>query len=454
MASIKDHFPVQKGTKRKRVNSEVEDGEITEERGGGEDSNGGASEAGQGLSHKSVSMPKRMPNLQSTVVRVLRFSFVNSTEDTGFTAGEGVWSQASDFFEIPQNHLGFYLPGAFMQMMRYMPYYKISNAGWRITNLQFIAAQETIPPSTTPPISFEVQGNVNFTVDTLKYPPVQSSGRKRFWTYDGYGRQRSEFNNSSIMAAQRAARAENETMALPVIQWDEWGPTGVEPKPFPTYRYTKNHKLDSSIGNECQVIGGWRRNVAAGHTPVSNYAYSEAIYNGAADVMTEARSSMPLHTRARGAGAGEIANITAMYNDLIGSDAKTRQFTYHNEYDGTLIKKINPDFFIRIRDPPRWGVGATAGSQNDEPASILAIKCVIDIETHIDFDIKTEVIQPNDETIDQWTHNDLAIERHYKSDYTVNSWSTRQITNPGGLAPTAPMPEIPGAPMDTPLCTD
>lgn len=447
---------MQKKSAAKRPRMDLEEGEISDgdemeqdAQNMGESSSGGATEAGQGISHSSIIPHKHLPALHFSCKRNMRFSFINSVEDTSWSVSgtnpNYTLQFGSDFFEIPHNHMCFYLPPNVQGFVGAANAYKIRNPSWRISNLQFIAAQENVVPGTTPPQTFEMQGNANFTIDTLYNPSVQPPGRLRIYNYDGYGRQRAGIGNTAATVNGFCANAESGTQALPLVQWQ--APANAASDTFSTpqmYRWCRNHKLDSKIGCSPKFISGWRRTI-----PAQNQAWNSIPVASPwpdADAPVE-NSAAPKAYKALPAWSSIASSLS---NDIIGSDCKDRHYTYYDNSKDKLVQHVNPDFFMRIRDPPRWGTGATAGSNNNDPASQLAIKCVVDIETDIDIELTLDCLN-NDVAAN--VHNDNRWMSRNFSVYAPMFYSTTVVTNPGG-APTVMPNELNDAPIDTPIVQD
>lgn len=448
---------MQKKSAAKRPRMDLEEGEISDgdemeqdAQNMGESSSGGATEAGQGLSHSSIIPHKHLPLLHFSVKRNLRFSFINSVEDnTWSVTGSNpnyTFQFGSDFFEMPHNHLGFYLPSRVQNVVAQSSAYKIRNPNWTISNLQFIAAQENVVPGTNPPQTFEMQGNANFTIDTLYNPSVQPPGRLRIYNYDGYGRQRAGIGNSAATVNAYCDSAESSTQALPLVQWQFPAPTSTATFATPQmYRWCRNHKLDSKIGCSPKFINGWRRNISAQNPPWATTPQLDPWLDQDAPVENVLAPGTYKSLPAYQTPGATIAN------DIIGSDSKDRHYTYYDNSKDRLIQNINPDFFLRIRDPPRWGTGAMAGSNNNDPASQLAIKCVIDVETDIDIELTLDTLNAQDNAGN--LHNDNRwISRNFAT-YAPMFYSTTIVTNPGGAPPTMPN-ELSDAPIDTPIVKD
>lgn len=462
---IKTHFPIKKmskpPSKKARTAAPVSDEVASDnemevdERNMGESSSGGATEAGQGLSHDMVIDHKHLPILSFHVSRNLRFSFINSVEDNAWsTTGAGTSytaSYGSDFFEIPHNHTGFYLPVIVQKMMSTFTGYKISNPSWSIKNLQFLAAQENITPGSTPPQTFEMQGNANFTIDTLYNPAVEPPGRLRLWQYDGYGRQRASAINSPVYISQTCGRAENTTEPLPLIQWQAPSTTATFSGRVPAmYRWCRNHKLDAKIGCSPKFIGGWRRRCPALNTFWEGGVVGSWPINPAS-LIYDAPQTVNSRLLPAWNGTTETTSEAGIRGDIIGGDSKDRKYSYFSDNQSTMINTINPNYYMRIRDPARWGTGATAGSSNADPASQLAVKCVIDIETHIDITGTLDCMNPNDD-IDYYNQDPRLLDRNFML-YHPPFYSTTVIANPGGAAPTVNN-IMPDAPIDTPIASD
>lgn len=464
MSGIKAHFNTKKrvaGVRggpgpSKRVAEEREEGEIDSDADAmeedvevmGESSSGGATEAGQGLSHMSVIPQKHFPIFSFDVKRNLRFSFINSVEGYVINPAGDIAQWGTDFFEIPHNHMGFYLPPHIAQLVGFTTAYKINSANWHIANLQFIAAQENIPPAQNPPTTFEMQGNANFTIDTLQNPSVQPNNRMRIWAYDGYGRQRADADNGAGRINTTCNLAEYQTMALPLIQFNTKAPTSTTVPVTPAmYRWCRNHKLDSKIGATCNVIKGWRRNSpGTDQLPAANWPGTQGIpwtqeTTEGLNVLNFA--NLPVNY-------ANTNNVNIVGSDIIGSDCKVRRYTYRTGH-GNEIYAHNPDFFIRIRDPPRWGNGANAGSNNTSPANQLAVKCVIDIETSINITCTMDQTSGEQIAATGLGWNDIRWMDKTWDNYNIPDLSGATIVvNPGGLPP-AYSNTLPPAPNQTPL---
>lgn len=310
----------------------------------------------------------------------MRFSFVNAVQSTAWVAqpDTGLYSYASDFFEIPHNHMGFYLPGNYNNLLASTSGYKINHCKWEIDNIQFINLTETV---TGAPAPLNTAGNFAPTIDIFMNSAVEPNYRQRIWDYDIVGNQRATVDNSSTKIDTICGVAESETMGLPIIQFNASNNAANNYR-IDWFRYTRNHTLDSRIGCLPQFFKGWRRicQPSDKFEIIGTGVFAPTQLNIAA---TQPALIMPSNTG-------------------LSSDAKLPNMRWRSNYDGALhIDRhgINPNYFIRCRDPPRPGAGSSSGSSNSSGPQLM-MKFVIDITTEmaVEFSMDALTVDTNDLT--------------------------------------------------------
>lgn len=386
---------------------------------------GSTTEAGQGIMSHPLMFEKHMPVFFGTVRRNLQFSIINSVYDNLWTATgtTGVVGIGTNFHEIPHNFLAFFVPGSIQRLMEEGSAYAIRNAKWRINNIQFVNGTENVTSPT--PGAIAQAGNVAPTFDTLYNQGATPPGRLWAGQYDVFGRQRVLTALNGLNVDGTCNAAEVDTQALPLVQFNSVDTTTPLDTPAPNWiRYTKNHKLDSDIGCTPKFVPGWRRLVVTNAATVSA---ASTIY--APDV-TEAASSYRPYNRP------EVTRFAR--SDIIGHDPSMRSYTYRQGNTNAMLESqyVNSNYFIRVRQPPRWGGGATAGSDNTDPNTILGIKCIMMIETEIDIAINMDTLNPFHNDADYYNDGQW-LQRVYSGDYVPTREPNASLIENPGLPPTA-----------------
>lgn len=383
---IKKHFNIKKMENHatKRSASVAGLGDVQdEERSAGD---AGTESAGMGLITSSVQKPISMGTITFEVERSYMWSLVNSASSCAFVAmtapTTGV-AIASDFHEIPLNNLSFFLG------RRWTSFITSIGSAWRIhspkvwiDNMNYIAGQE----ATTAASKIDYSGNYAPTVDVLINELITPSARTRYRDYDAYGRQRATSANNPVTIRSMCDAAEQRPVGLPIVNFEAQATSLAVGTPAPPwYRHVTNHKMDSSIEFSPPVFSGWRRNVQASDQPTtipfSTYAYNTADSGGNSANLFE---KVPYWD-----AASNQFDISIGY---LAADNVNRACSFRKNISGELVDgpKCQPTF-IRIRDPPKWGDGATAGSSSTSAVQQVALKanlnmratCVVEIDMNL-----------------------------------------------------------------------
>lgn len=381
---------------------------------------GSTTEAGQGIMSHPLMFEKHMPIFFGTVRRNLQFTIINSVYDslwstTTLTDTNGV---GTNFHEIPHNFMAFFLPGVIQRLVQQGSAYAVRNAKWRINNIQFINGTEDV--TSTTPGGIPQAGNVAPTFDTLYNQGATPPGRLWAGSYDIFGRNRVQTALNAINVSGLCDAAEVDSQSLPLVQFNGNSTQCPVDTPAPNWiRYTKNHKLDADIGCTPKVIHGWRRLIGA--------CNAAGVNDGGVYAPDQAGVYRP---------NWNAAPATFVTNDIVGLDASSRTFNYREGNSSAMLQQqhVNSNFFIRVRQPPRWGSGATAGSDNTSPQTILGIKCVVMIETEIDVAINMDTLNPF-ATDPDYYNDGQWLTRTYNSYAPTFENNTSFRPNPG-LVPT------------------
>lgn len=337
-------------------------------------------EAGQGLADTQVIPRALLPEPSFKVTRNLRLSFVNAVQSRLWANTASASSYASDFFEIPHNHIGFWIPNRAAGMMSTASAYKFSNPKWSIRKVTM--CNSTLQKA-TPVDTFLVSGNTAPSFDTLYDTSVEPSRRTRIWMYDAAGNKRTSLPdaNSAARITDMANRAEYSIAGLPLIQFDE--PVANMTIPPAWHRYVRNHTLDSTISCTPKYFGGWRRNC---------YDTSRQ-FNAAAplDMMVPfaAGDTRPFVTTGT-VSTSQNAN-TFIQSDWLGEDSKWPHFYYRSGQTNQRYQEqnVNSNYFIRVRDFPKVGSGDAGGSDftTFDQQNHVYMSLVLDITTEIDVEL-------------------------------------------------------------------
>lgn len=361
----------------KRTHSTMEDNEENMEVAAGQerDPDGGAgntTSAGQGLIIAPVIRQKHYGWFYWPCKRNMRFSMVNSVQTTTWvptTVATNV-ALATDFFHIPHNYMSFWINQRHAAAIQNASAYEVIEAEWRINNLQLINGQEQSGQSQLAQLS--QSGNMAPTFDTLYNQAVTPQSLSNIWNYDIYGGNRAVINNTTAKIRTETELAESEVRALPLVQFNALTaatPSGTLPPSW--FRWCLNHNMGSTISCKPIFCPGVRRICPA--------------INGTPAVAT-AEYSLPGEDRPF--NAPDIPDANAAINSFLGNDFALRKYSFRQGNSGAMMEKqyVNAPFFIRARDPPRMGLGATGGSDNSTSttnANATAMKFNLDIETDI-----------------------------------------------------------------------
>lgn len=136
-----------------------------------------------------VERPLALPTSKHYASRRMRFAFYN--------VAESAWSQSTDkktlllksnFFEIPHNHMNFYMPSTLSASVfrgDLCTKFRILNCGWKLYNIRAKTFNE-VDPSKTDPV-MNLAGAITPTLEILNDAERQPTYRGRIWGTDVSG---------------------------------------------------------------------------------------------------------------------------------------------------------------------------------------------------------------------------------------------------------------------------
>lgn len=404
-SGVKKYFKVKRskmaGTKRSATDANLgdrEDESQQDQKSGGES---GTESAGMGLVVSSIQHPLSMGVVSLKIEMAYMWSIVNSASACLYQAAAApanTFVLASDFFELPFNNLCFWIPP------RHASWITSIGAAWKvhspscwIDNMNYIAGQE----ATTAASKIDYSGNYAPTIDILSNEPITPQARTRYSAYDAYGRQRAVPANGAAVMQTMCTNAQIRPVGLPVINFetnvDGIGTFTAAP---PWFRHVTNHKMDSSLSFSPPCFDGWRRTAPAFDAPTVIGAEIDN-YN------TSAAGALPTNLNEKIPYWNGSNNGYTIANGYLASDNVNRSMSFRSNSTGELINgPVCQPTYIRIRDPPKWGDGATAGSSSTSPIQQIALKanlnmrtsCIIEVDMNLAYQVDATVNYNNNRT--------------------------------------------------------
>lgn len=393
----------------------------------GDSGAGGTESAGMGLVVSSVQRPISMGSFSIKIERSFMFTIVNSASScvwfpAGGTQSTTVSIWPTDLFEFPFNHTCMWVPPRYKTLIEEVgSAWRLHSPEFWIDNMNYIAGQE----STTADTKIDYSGNYAPTVDILINEAITPSARSRYQNYDAYGRQRSTTMNSYTQIGSYFEDAELRPKGLPIINFEAFQAQVQASTPVPPlYRHVVNHKMDSSISFKPPCMTKWRRNIPATDqpTPINAEVYN---YNG----MTADVSSANL-TGKRPYWQTDANSFNALAGYL-AQDGVNRGMGFRSCYDGKVISgPTNQSTYIRIRDPPKWGDGATAGSSSTSSVQQVALKANLNCRSSIILEVDMNAAHTRYASQGSNYYNNYTYVYPTTSTYTQNYLNTQAVVNP------------------------
>lgn len=305
----------------------------------------GGMSSSDGLVTSTIRYPLRLPSATFNVERRMRFTFYSRActawlQNVGSTA---MFYSQSNFFEIPQNHFAFYMPGAVATDIFSLAgtKLKVLDCNWKIEKTTARTFNEINPAATA--VYHQTVGAISPSYEILCNSNIQPTYRRRLWSNNmgAIG----TADNSSVKVKDICESAESMPTSLPNIVWQEPGTTNMKLlKQFPNFGRHTTILENSHLGytHKPQFIKGWRRLVASTNPKAGNVdKYDPAPYDDGEEW------SLPV-TKYSGS---ETALISDLYHP-VGGDCKQRKFHYRmpDGYYPNMRTDENPDVFIRVRD--------------------------------------------------------------------------------------------------------
>lgn len=347
-----------------------------------------ANAAGQGMVRANFFKAIGQPNVTLHFKHRSRWLFANLHDNELNYTTTGTYNAfQSNWFEIPQNHMGFYITAAENSLLQNCAAWKINHASWKINAMDFVALNEVNPSATAP--YYHISGNNAPMIETMCSTTLDIPWRVRYWNYinatDGA---RSTPDNTASGVTNRADIARKQPERLPLITFG-YPLNGITslasdvPNAARTpdwYDYVETRTLESEIGHQCNIFPHWRRTRERGQDlgPTQSDVAYERFYAPPTVLETGiVQSTKPLHPR------HQFGSIADPRGDFVGYDLRDRTLYYRDgrHGGGTFENEFeNTNYFLRPRGPPRELIA-------NNPLLNIPMTFIIDIETNMNVDL-------------------------------------------------------------------
>lgn len=365
--------------------------------------NGGA--GGGGGDTTVIQAAIERPIRQSTAFfhfkRRLRYFFNNAQLSSGWLGATESFPYTyslDGFYEIPHNHIGWFINPHEDGIVNNFNGYKVNFAKWGITSIEALTIREVNPTATE--ITYEPASNITPSFQIWHHeqlPPF----RNRYWDIRRNGAIDVETDDpdcSSTRVAMNAVEAEARESNLPqvimgVTPRPQSGPDG-RPAFIPAGSPWLINKYAETLmpggpgySCECEVDGQWRRLRGAMRSPLTQSTTVDSTHH---------RWDMDYRCPSWAVTINDTnvqMNYAPPQQDFLGRDKQQNGFYYRSgatSEDMTVRQTPNLPVFIRFT-PTSANMLGSETSQILEP---ILMKAYIDIETEIGIEASYESIFP------------------------------------------------------------
>ncbi len=219
-----------------------------------------------GLVTSTIRYPLSMPTGIFNTERRMRFTFYSTASWAWMqiAGSQAMWYSKSNFFEIPHNHMSFYVPYVVANdiFSSSASKVRVKNCSWKIEKMTARTFNEVNPAATN--IYYQTIGTIQPSYEILQNANIQPTYRRRMWGASMSAEKTAD--NTSLKVQTQCESAESMPVSLPSVIWQEPGSKNM--KLLGTFTDFSRHTTilehdHKGYEHSPRFVKGWRRLVAS-----------------------------------------------------------------------------------------------------------------------------------------------------------------------------------------------